>query len=122
MKRILMMFALCAQIGTASAADKLGRYLVVGHGVEACHHWVTERKKNSPRAQELESWIMGYVTGTNFWRPDTGDVTGGLDGPALYEWMDNYCKAHPKERLADAARNLIFGLDELTGQTKKKGK
>lgn len=122
MKRILVIFALIAQTGTAAAADKMGRYLVIGHGAEPCRHWVAERKKVSDRAQELESWIMGFVTATNVWRPDTGDVTGGLDGPALFEWTDNYCKAHPNERLAEAARNLIFGLYELHRRTPKKGK
>ncbi|HAT36798.1 MAG TPA: hypothetical protein DCS82_13870 [Rhodospirillaceae bacterium] len=122
MRRLLIIFALGAFVGSASAADKQGRYLVVGDGAEGCSLWTDERKKSSPRSRALESWLLGYITATNVWRPDTADVAGGLEAPALFEWTDNYCQEHPKSRIAEAARNLIYGLDELSAQNKKKRK
>ncbi len=112
--------ALLIHTGSAQAADKQGRYLLIGIGSDTCHQWMTARRVETPKVVEMESWVLGFLTATNVWRANTGDVTAGMETDQIFKWMDRYCKDHPKDRVGEAARNLVYGLDELL-KPKKQG-
>jgi len=103
----------------AHAADQEGRYLLIGIGNDTCTQWATARRIETPKVVKMESWLLGYLTATNVWRANTGDVTAGMESDQIFKWMDGYCKDHPKKRVGEAARNLVFGLDELLKPNKK---
>jgi hypothetical protein len=76
----------------------------------SCGKWVQQRSlpQHPARAQD-EAWIAGYLSGINI-AASSGDLLRGLDDEAIYSWMDNYCRSHPLEGIADAAEKLIFDL------------
>ncbi|MDA0655985.1 MAG: hypothetical protein O2912_06215 [Proteobacteria bacterium] len=124
MKRFLIALILFAALGVFTpfsalhAADKDGNYLLMGLGGDTCRQWATARRIETPTLVEMESWLLGYLTATNVWRANTGDVSGGLSSDQMFTWMDRYCKDHQDERIGEAARNLVHGLDELSAQRK----
>jgi hypothetical protein len=117
----LILFAALSVVtpfGAPHAAGKDGKYILMGRGADTCHQWAKARRIETPTVVEMESWLLGYLTATNAWRANTGDVTAGLSADQIFTWMDRYCKDHKDERIGEAARNLVLGLDELSGKRK----
>jgi hypothetical protein len=115
---LLTALGVVTPFGVPHAADKDGHYLLLGLGGDTCRQWAKARRIETPTVVEMESWLLGYLTATNAWRANTGDVTGGLSSDKIFTWMDRYCKDHQDKRIGEAARNLVHGLDELSGKRK----
>jgi hypothetical protein len=63
-----------------------------------CSTWTEAHESSqSPLANDLESWVLGYVTGYS----DT-------DNNALIAWISNYCQIYPSHPVATAASELIL--------------
>jgi hypothetical protein len=62
----------------------------------------------------MEDWIAGYLSAFNSLTddPDTPDFLKSEDWDGLIAWMDNYCAAHPLDKLETAARALAIELAE----------
>lgn len=43
-------------------------------------------------------------------------VLKNTDGPSMLMWMDNYCRAHPLDRVATGATTLYFELRGRMGK------
>lgn len=80
-------------------------------GADSCGDWTLNRENRGRRTQALEGWVLGYVSGYNFYRDPTGDVAPDVTAIALLAWVDGYCKANPLDNLAEVSLKLI---DELT--------
>jgi hypothetical protein len=44
---------------------------------------------------------LGFLSGIGF--TADGDPLAGMDAEGVWSWVDNYCRAHPIEKIAKAA-------------------
>jgi hypothetical protein len=56
----------------------------------------------------VDGWLRGFFSAVNLLNKDTdGNVTKGATGYPLMLWVFSYCRAHPSDRLAEAALELL---------------
>ncbi|MEM5382732.1 hypothetical protein VSR68_03890 [Paraburkholderia phymatum] len=75
--------------------------------VPSCGQWIARKNSSSDKATS-ESWLLGYLSGLA-----TGtrvDILRDTDYDSLMVWMDNYCNAHPLERVSGGAAQLYLDL------------
>lgn len=121
---ILMMIAIPAHSG-----------YVLGAGASSCGKWMEARKVRGTSAEATHtSWVYGYLSaeaallasdarGAVFLGKNSqtliekADILNPkyIDVNAINAWMDNYCRAHAFETIADALRVLVAALKEKTG-------
>ena len=77
-------------------------------GVPSCADWT---KASRTAALYYRSWLVGYLsgmaqgTGAEFWgRPD---APNRLSNEAVFQWIDNYCRAQPLKDVDDGAAELF---------------
>jgi hypothetical protein len=77
----------------------------------SCGAWTAARTSRSGDTIAYEYWLMGFVSGRNWFEPSAnGGVRSANDPQALEAWVDEYCKAHPLDNLVAASLKLV---DEL---------
>lgn len=104
-----MLLFVLAFISPALAAGN--QYVILGAGGRPCGNWLQLRSQALPDSEMLQSWVLGYVTSVNANLLSVNqDVTGGAAPEALYDWIDNYCAAHPLDSLARAAGAMIDAM------------
>ena len=109
MIRILMLFGLAVVGANVASAQN-----IFGAGTITCDDWLefrNEQPKNHER--QAQAWIDGFVSAANLSRPNGPDILAsrhadGVDW--IYAWIDDYCKAKPKDRLVAAAFALVKDL------------
>lgn len=103
MKRILIALVVvgCGLKCNTALADK---YLM-GSGAKTCGSWT----QASPTVKHWKvSWLLGYLSGINYFvKPE---MFSGQDVAAIESWMDNYCRAHPRDVLVTGANDLSIEL------------
>lgn len=99
-----LLAAVC--IGAVAQTTKQPQKSFVVLGVGNCVDW-------GKREPILQGWVLGYVSGMNGVRVNTGrnDMLDGMNGAQLVAWMDNYCAGHPLDDVPAAANALV---DELS--------
>jgi hypothetical protein len=102
MLRLLLPAAFTLMVGSAEA----GSASLMGAGLAPCGKW-TEERRHSP-AHEYINWIFGFLSGVGYAGPSEVDPLRGVDSPGLKAWVDNYCRAHPLERIVDAAKTFTL--------------
>jgi hypothetical protein len=81
---------------------------ILGSGYRSCGNWTSEREGKTERSYEFAQWILGYITAVNIYVLQyDDDVTKGADNAELLVWIDDYCRAHPLDRIEDAAEELL---------------
>jgi hypothetical protein len=93
--------ALLALVGPAHAQQR--PFVWMGPAV-TCEFWTRERQTR--RAEQLEMWVAGYLSGM----AQTSDVLRDRDPAGTYAWLDNHCRMHPSERFLDAVHELAAEL------------
>jgi hypothetical protein len=96
--RVILTAAL--MIGTDEAH---GQVAVAGFGMRSCGTWTAVRHDGT--ALGHEQWILGFLSAvgyTNFLR-DQMNPLEGTDADGVWAWIDNYCQAHPLDRIINAA-------------------
>ena len=89
---------------------------LLGSGNRPCGDWTTERRGKTDRSYEFAQWVLGYVTAVNIYvLQHDDDVTKGTDNEDLLAWVDNYCGAHPLDKIEDAAEELLKVLTKKSG-------
>lgn len=116
-------------------ATPAGSGYVLDVGASSCGKWMEARKVRGAPAEVMHtSWIYGYLSavaaslesdarGAVFLGKNSqtliekADILNSkyIDASAINAWMDNYCRSHPVETIADALRILLAGLKEKTG-------
>ena len=111
MRRSITAVAAALGLLTASAATAQAQKVRI-YGVApipSCETWTTARKAGS--AAQLESWALGFVSGFNFYSPDSrGDIAPNTDAKALLSWVDQYCRAKPLDNVLHATTKLVREL------------
>lgn len=85
---------------------------VYGTGNMPCHGWLYGREQTSPTPEVFqltfaaEMWVLGYLSAANVYElriaPDKSPT-----GDAFYLWIDNYCRAHPDDRIVAAIQTMV---------------
>ena len=87
-------------------AEAASHWLIGGH--HSCGTWTAERRVNGAITWQLESWVVGYLSG---WaRASSGNPLAGLEEDAVHAWIDNYCSRNPLDTISDAADELKIHL------------
>ena len=79
--------------------------MIAGLGTVSCGAWTTARHDKG--AWGYEQWVFGYLSGTADNLGGAVDPLRGLDKQAVWSWMDNYCRAHPLEKIYKASRVFL---------------
>jgi hypothetical protein len=103
----LLMAGSLAMISETAPA---GSRVYIGDGVNSCGAWTQERARESPRVQLWKGWILGYVSGANTPAEHPEIISSAIDGPAVWAWVDNYCRSNPLETIQVAAMALVREL------------
>jgi hypothetical protein len=107
MVRIVIVAALLA--GTASAPASAQR-TIIGHGLSSCGTWTQERRE-ARGAIPTRAWILGYLSGVNALDGDADFLAPvAVDSPAIFGWIDNYCRSKPLDNVQDAVNGLMIEL------------
>lgn len=104
MKGVILMLA------AAVAAPSSSRYVQVFNfpAADSCATWT--RYRSEKVSQSLEGWVLGFVTGRNFY--GTGNVGLGVQAEGLTGWVDQYCAANPLDSVTTAAVKLVNELQK----------
>jgi hypothetical protein len=95
--------------GVTCARAEAGRFMI-GVGASSCGTWLT--KSHDRDWDVLNQWVVGFVSGANLFGENDIIESTGVDYYALTSWMDNYCKAHPLDKIQWAAAKLVVELRE----------
>jgi hypothetical protein len=88
-------------------------YELRGAGNLSCGRWSAQRSDglhsagtNLPDGSHYltESWVAGFLSGMGYAGKQGGEPFHGVDNDGIFAWIDNYCRAHPIERLAEAVK------------------
>jgi hypothetical protein len=95
--------------------------MVYGIGTESCGSWIKTRTEPA-RGEWLPAgaWVQGWISAADHYA-----VPGPLartDGDAMAAWLDQYCNAHPLDRLDIAAGQLAVELSRRAAQQRVTGK
>lgn len=93
-------------LGFCSAgAERALAYHEVGAGVDTCATWAADRQapRGAPALQD-EQWVLGFLTGVGFAGSDADDPLNGVNAASVWNWVDDYCKTHPADKIVTAAR------------------
>lgn len=72
----------------------------LGAGARAtCGQWLEDRKSGNYFG--IGNWVLGYLSGVASASRSLNPLNG-LDSDAVSYWFDNYCRAHPIEKLTRA--------------------
>jgi hypothetical protein len=105
-------FILAVTVGSVRAE---GQVMAIGAGATSCGSWTQARKTNSVVQSLMGQWFVGFLSGANIAVPDTDpDLLKGQDFNGLMAWHDNYCRAHPLDKLAEASKELLVELGRRT--------
>jgi hypothetical protein len=113
MKQLRIAFFVGATM-TTLAINSAFAAMVIGEGLDSCGTWVAER--NDAYFGLKAQWVLGFLSGMNMRAnvdgvATTSDPIKQLDYQAALVWMDNYCKAHPIEKIGNAAAALMLELE-----------
>jgi hypothetical protein len=106
---------------------------VLDVGANTCAKWVEARKVRGDSADVMHAaWLYGYLSAVSarlkaearsavfFGKNDQrliekADILWNIEPTAINTWMDQYCQAHPLDKIADAIPVLVAELKQKTG-------
>jgi hypothetical protein len=89
--RYKLVLGLMISISAPAVADTVD---LMGAGRSSCGTWTADRASRGVGAMNEESWVVGYLSGAAVYASNLNPLNG-VDGNAVWAWMDNYCRAHP---------------------------
>ena len=87
---------------------------IFGAGTATCGDWLEYRDQHLKNYEhQAQAWIDGFVSGVNVAMLNGPDMLAsrradGMDW--MYEWVDNYCRKRPQDRLVAATFALVKDL------------
>lgn len=107
MKIVLACLVMCYGLAMETRPAEACR--LMGAGTISCGKWTTDRRDPKSTLALLDaSWVVGFLSGIGWVGQNGDDPLRGLDGEAVWAWIDNYCKANPLDSLDTAAVRFYF--------------
>jgi len=72
----------------------------------SCSSWHEERATESTSRNQLQSWVIGFLSGWSFAAAFLDDPLDRTTEEAAWAWIDNYCQTHPLGTVPNAAREF----------------
>jgi hypothetical protein len=94
----------------AQAADAKGNFALRGVGSQTCKEMLGELEKAPAMAPITASWLLGYMSATNRYEPNTFDISPVTDPQAMFNVLVGLCKAHPDARVQTVANDTLAAL------------
>jgi len=76
----------------------------------SCADWTKQRGDRGGYWKGDEGYVLGFVSGYNWFGPGDGDVALSLNPTGMIGWIDQYCTANPLDSVATAAFKLVVEL------------
>jgi hypothetical protein len=84
-------------------------------GKQWCGTWLRERHATrSERLQKYEIWVVRFIVGHDWADAPRPAFFSKVDAAGMLGWVDNYCRAYPRNNVQRAAERLVI---ELTVRT-----
>ena len=88
-----------------------GDWAIKGEGNYSCPDYVSAKRTNGAKLYSSVTWVQGFISGMNYQRALDEDINSvvGRDFPtvSIVSWLENYCRDHPADDIADAAEVFI---------------
>ena len=90
-------------IGARSTrGKKTAEVTTYGTGVKSCSAYLYAREQSNVDEAAFVDWFGGYLSGVNAISLTTDNILGNSDLTAAIYWIDDYCRANPRARFAEA--------------------
>jgi hypothetical protein len=73
-----------------------------GTGFKSCAVYLYAREQQNADEAAFVDWFGGYLSGVNAISLTTNNILGDSDFTGAIYWIDNYCRANPRARFAEA--------------------
>jgi hypothetical protein len=110
-----------ARLGCTAAVLALGAtagwsfdsdgFVSFGVGNKSCDQYVADAKEPE-RGFVYETWLSGYLTAFNAYRPGSSDILAGTDLDEAVVWIKAYCRDHPALVVHMAAVKFIHFMQQ----------
>lgn len=111
LKRAVIIAALLsasAQAQTLRPLKEMNFYGYPDH--DSCGDWTLNRANRGTRTQALEGWVLGFVTGANFYGSGDGKTGADTNSTGMLAWVDRYCAENPLDDIVEASVKLVIEL------------
>lgn len=106
MAHLRTVVTLAALLATLPSAAPVADVAILGPPNNSCGSWLSYRRaQGGPMLWQIEQWVAGFLSGMAV-KQSGSDFLNGLDAEAVFGWLDNYCSAHPLERISNALLDL----------------
>jgi len=109
---LAMVLALVLPTGPALAADRNGEFSSRGLGILTCQRYLDDRAGGTEAYAFYRSWLNGYLSAYNQFRPETFDISAGAPIEQLAEAVARICESEPERPFWAAASRLTRLLDD----------
>ena len=116
MKQLWSVLFVAMTTATLAINPTFADVTIMGEGLNSCGSWVVAERNDAYFGLKVQ-WVLGFLSGMNMRAKIDGVPTTSnpikqvRDGDAVQVWMDNYCKAHPTEKIGEAATTLMYELE-----------
>ena len=107
----IMAAALVLASANSSAQPVPHRADVMGPGTISCGKWIEQRREAGVVMYGSEDWVLGFLSSYNQYSSTDGRLTADIDSEGAMTWLDNYCQAHPLDKLITATTALVAELE-----------
>jgi hypothetical protein len=89
-------------IGAMSRARQTTEVTTYGTGFKSCSVYQYAREQSNADEIAFVDWLGGYLSGVNAISLTTNNILGKSELTAMIYWIDDYCRANPRARFAEA--------------------
>src|SRR5882724_3407123 len=86
----------------STRARQTAEVTAYGTGVKSCAVYLYAREQSNADEVAFVNWLGGYLSGVNAISLTTDNILGNSDLTAAIYWIDDYCRANPRARFAEA--------------------
>jgi hypothetical protein len=99
----LMISLAVVLLSALSTSAEAAEFQEIGLGLSSCASWTEARSDQAKLASDMyQQWVVGFLSGVGY----TGIANPllGMDADGVWAWVDNHCRGHPIDKIADAAK------------------
>jgi hypothetical protein len=108
--RVTILAAVMIAGGSLQASSQTKNYW--GEGNALCSEWTKERGAKTTLGTQMGAWVRGYVSGANVMQNYKANIFSQTAPAmnAMENWINEYCVAHPLDKLIVASDLLVKTL------------
>jgi hypothetical protein len=101
---VMRIIATCIVIaGFCALPARAETYTFLSNGLDSCGQYLAAGQVRQDTDVE---WVLGFISGANWAATTQNDRHVGssfTDPEAINAWVEQYCRGHPLDKIADAA-------------------